>query len=293
MKLSSSFTVLSTLLLATTSVTSAAVRHTKRQSTMSGWEAPEDYLTIIPGSSLGEPLNVIISNASSSAVLSDPAPYFSSLFYSPNSCLGITLGDEQAANLNDGQGTVNQTSLYRYNFNNGITTCQQSLNGGMHFRYWVQQTTGAIFLAVSLEESAADNHMISPNGYDRGRDWFVGNATNSSGTTSPQDRSQYTSTVSTFDASDDVSLSSVNHGIRTDRDIYVLTVTQTQNGDGTNVTDSDAADASTSSGSSSSSSSAARRSHGDAPWNIIAGSIAGTLLVGSLVGSLSLLTTMA
>jgi hypothetical protein len=258
---------------------------------MSGWEAPEDYLTIIPSSNLGEPLNVIISNASSSAVLSDPAPFFSSLFYSPNSCLGITLGDEQAANLNDGQGDVNQTALYRYNFDNGITTCEESLNGGMHFRYWVQQSTGAIFMAVSLEESSSKSHTIAPNGYDHGRDWLVGNATNSSGTTSPQDKSQYTSTMVTFDASDDITLSDINHGIKTDRDIYILTVTQTQAGDGTNVTDSDAADASTTA--SSSSSSAARRSHGDAPWTTIAGSVAGTLLLGSLVGGLSLLTTAA
>lgn len=45
--------------------------------------------------------------------------------------------------------------------------------------------SGAWFVAASLEESAADNHMISPNGYDLGRDEFVGNATMNNGTISP------------------------------------------------------------------------------------------------------------
>ena len=81
-------------------------------------------------------MNVIISSQSSPEVLSDDglASYLSSLFYSPNNCLGITLGDKQAADLNDGQETVNQTALYRYNFNMGTTTCEESINGGPHVR---------------------------------------------------------------------------------------------------------------------------------------------------------------
>lgn len=109
----------------------------KRQSTSTsaaGYAQPSSWLTVIPDSNLGEPINVVISNASSSAVLSDPSPYFSSLFFSPNNCLGLNLGDAQAANLNDGQGTVNQTGLYRYNFNEGISTCEESIEGGEHFR---------------------------------------------------------------------------------------------------------------------------------------------------------------
>lgn len=90
----------------------------------------------IPGSNLGEPLNVIISSASSPEILTDEgiASYLSSLYYSPNSCLGITLGEEQGADLNDGQGNVNQTELYRYNFGAGTMTCQESINGGEHIR---------------------------------------------------------------------------------------------------------------------------------------------------------------
>lgn len=80
-----------------------------------GYTQPESWLTVIPNSNLGEPINVVISSASDKAVLSDSGlqSYFSSLFFSPNNCLGITLGDQQAANLNDGQGTKNQSALYR------------------------------------------------------------------------------------------------------------------------------------------------------------------------------------
>ena len=38
--------------------------------------------------------------------------------------------------------------------------------------------SGAIFLAVSEEMSLARNHDIVYNGYNLGRDWFVGNVTN-------------------------------------------------------------------------------------------------------------------
>lgn len=90
----------------------------------------------IPNSNLGEPLNVVISSASSPEVLTEEglASYLSSLYFSPNNCLGLSLGDKQAADLNDGQGVVNQTALYRYNFNMGTTTCQESINGGQHVR---------------------------------------------------------------------------------------------------------------------------------------------------------------
>lgn len=86
-----------------------------RQDSGTGYAQPESWLTVIPNSNLGEPINVVISSQSDQAVLSDTGlqSYFSSLFFSPNNCLGISLGDEQAANLNDGQGVVNQTALYR------------------------------------------------------------------------------------------------------------------------------------------------------------------------------------
>lgn len=49
--------------------------------------------------------------------------------------------------------------------------------GGNHFRYWQQTTTKAFFLASSTEMDAAESHNITPNGYDLGRDYIVGNAT--------------------------------------------------------------------------------------------------------------------
>ncbi|CAO1627119.1 unnamed protein product [Sympodiomycopsis kandeliae] len=221
----------------------------KRQQA-TGYNQPAKWLTVIPDSNLGEPLNVVISSASSPEVLTEDglASYLSSLYFSPNSCLGLSLGDQQGADLNDGQGVVNQTELYRYNFNMGTTTCQESINGGQHIRYWKQSTTGAIFMAASVEMGASKNHLIVDNGYDLGRNWLVGNATNSSGTTSPQDKSEYKTTSTSVQASIDAS--SVNHGISTDGNVAVLTVTRTQAGNGTNPTAS--ASSSKSTGSSSS-----------------------------------------
>lgn len=76
--------------------------------------------------------------------------------------------------------------------------------------------------------------LASPPSYDLGRNWFVGNATNSSGTTSPQDKSEYKATSTTVSVN--VDSSEVNHGISIDDQVYVLTVTQTKAGDGTNPT---------------------------------------------------------
>ncbi|THG98499.1 hypothetical protein EW026_g3697 [Hermanssonia centrifuga] len=38
--------------------------------------------------------------------------------------------------------------------------------------------SGAIFIASSYEKPIADQHDIVPNGYNLGRDWMMGNATN-------------------------------------------------------------------------------------------------------------------
>jgi len=62
-----------------------------------------------------------------------------------------------------------------------VGTCEETVSGGNHFRYWVQngkgQDTGAIFMATSYEEPIALQHGIIPNGYDFARDWMVGNIT--------------------------------------------------------------------------------------------------------------------
>ncbi|KAG6853086.1 hypothetical protein C0991_006980 [Blastosporella zonata] len=40
--------------------------------------------------------------------------------------------------------------------------------------------SGAIFMAVSYEQPLAEQHDIIPNGYNLGRDWLIGNITQSS-----------------------------------------------------------------------------------------------------------------
>lgn len=235
------------LLAASTSLGSVISARQNDNSGATGFAQPSQWLTIIPGSNLGEPINVVISNASDPSVLTEEgfASYASSLYFSPNNCGGFDLGGPQAANL--GQGTKNQSDVYRYNFNQGITTCKESFDGGNHFRNWQQASTQAWFLAVSVEMNATSNHMIVDNGYDLGRNYLVGNATKSGGTTSPQDQSRYTTTATRMDV--DVDQSSINHGISTDGQVVVLTVTKTASGNGANPTTS-ASSSSTSGGSS-------------------------------------------
>lgn len=155
--------------------------------------------TYPPG--LGEPLNVVLSAYSDSAVLQSTVNngglinYYQSacldgpcrcpaLNYSPLSrsfgfsteCLGQHSGDAQAANLGDGNGdgvfhsawvpilfhldvfwsTVNQTAEIRWDYGNvQLGTCEETIEGGNHIRYWIQNgpdaNSGAIFMAVSYE----------------------------------------------------------------------------------------------------------------------------------------------
>lgn len=160
-----------------------------------GYVNPSDaggrMLTFAPDTypaGLGEPLNVIISANSDKAVLVDSTNngglqnYFLSIDYTTE-CLGQHLGAHQGANLGDGGGTRNETAVIRYDYGNPYTgTCTETANGGGHFRYWIQDgssaNTGAIFMAVSQEKPSSDDHDIIVNGYDLGRDWLVGNATN-------------------------------------------------------------------------------------------------------------------
>ncbi|KAI0927338.1 hypothetical protein AcV5_007895 [Taiwanofungus camphoratus] len=142
--------------------------------------------TFPPGQ--GEPLNAVISAYSDSMVLVDQETdggllnYFLSFGYS-GECLGQHMGDAQAANLGDGNGYINQTAEIRWDFSNPeLGTCEETIQGGAHFRYWIQNgkqaDSGAVFMAVSYELPEADNHDIIFNGYNLGRDWFVGNVTN-------------------------------------------------------------------------------------------------------------------
>ena len=130
---------------------------------------------------------------------------------SATECLGIHIGDPQAADLGDGNGWVNQTLELRQDYGiPSVGTCLESLIGGDHMRLFRQNgptaNTGALFLAcvchysvrrtdadgidqrftgrgeIFLTEIAdrfrncfirlqdeAENHTISPNGYDVGR----------------------------------------------------------------------------------------------------------------------------
>lgn len=104
-----------------------------------------------------------------------------------------------------------------------IGTCEESLRGGNHFRYWIQATSGAYFLAVSVEQNAAAAHnIVRPDGYDLGRDWLVGNAT--LGTTSPMTGTSYTTSATLLSGYLNPGSVGINHGISVDGKIAVLTV---------------------------------------------------------------------
>jgi hypothetical protein len=109
-------------------------------------------------------------------------------------CLTLKLGSSQRANLGDGAGEVDEDETLRWNFGNPyIGTCRETFEGGLHLRYWKQDTTGAYFMASSVEKGAALGHDIVIDGYvtryselvwmelmyryNAGRDEVVGNVT--------------------------------------------------------------------------------------------------------------------
>ncbi|KIM40952.1 hypothetical protein M413DRAFT_445725 [Hebeloma cylindrosporum] len=135
----------------------------------------------------GEPLNAIVSGNSDERVLQDSEAngglrnYFLSFGFS-GECLGQHSGSNQAANLGDGNGYRNKTAVIRWNYGDAqLGACKETIQGGNHFRYWVQNgpagNSGAVFMAVSYELPLDQSHDIIPNGYNLGRDWLVGNIT--------------------------------------------------------------------------------------------------------------------
>ncbi|PPR07766.1 hypothetical protein CVT24_003716 [Panaeolus cyanescens] len=177
-------------------------RRTWKRSSDSRKVPPEGYYNpLLAGGSLltkipvtypmgqGEPLNTIITGNSDPRVLKDIETdgglrnYFLSLGFS-GECLGQNAGSQQAADLGDGNGYKNQTAVIRWNYGDPqLGACKETIEGGNHFRYWVQDgptgNSGAIFLAVSYEMPLIQQHDIVPNGYNLGRDWLVGNITQS------------------------------------------------------------------------------------------------------------------
>lgn len=144
--------------------------------------------TFPPGQ--GEPINVILSAVSDSAVLQDTEAngglrnYYLSFGFA-SECLGQHSGSDQEANLGDGNGYKIETAVLRWDYGDpSVGTCKETIQGGNHFRYWVQNgpdaNSGAVFMALSYELPIAQQHDIIPNGYNLARDWLVGNATNQS-----------------------------------------------------------------------------------------------------------------
>lgn len=134
-----------------------------------------------------EPVNVILLGTSDSAVLVDQSNngglrnYYLSLGFS-SECLGQHEGSDQAVNLGDGHGYLNETAVIRWDYGDpSLGTCKETIEGGNHFRYWVQDgpsaDSGAVFMALSYEKPIAAQHDIVVNGYNLARDWLVGNAT--------------------------------------------------------------------------------------------------------------------
>uniref|UniRef100_V5F2K3 DNL-type domain-containing protein n=1 Tax=Kalmanozyma brasiliensis (strain GHG001) TaxID=1365824 RepID=V5F2K3_KALBG len=236
MKTSVTLTTLALATAALSATSTAALPSTlsRRQSSSQGYFSPSAN----GGSMLTEqrePLNIIVSGQSSPGVLyQDGFEEFSrALYFSPGSCLGISQGGFQSANLGDGNGDRPQTNIMRYNYKQGDSgTCLESLHGGNHFRYWIQNgsaaDSGAVFIAASVELNATLNHMIAPNGYDDGRDEIVGNAT--AGTLTSPGGFGYTVSRTTNSLLSGFSASQINHGISIDGTVDVLTVTITKNG---------------------------------------------------------------
>ncbi|GAA5869751.1 hypothetical protein JCM3774_003839 [Rhodotorula dairenensis] len=193
--------------------------------------------TYPPG--LGEPINVVISADSDGVLMFDEGffDYSQSLHFS-GECLGQTGGLRQSANLGDGNGMHNQTTLLRENFGDpAFGTCLETFNGGYHYRVWRQNGTqansGAWFLAASEEYNLTLQHDITPNGYDVGRDEVVRRAIVSGGTKSPLTNRTFETTVRNASGPGyyaNVSTSEINHGVGTDGIVAILTVKVTSNG---------------------------------------------------------------
>jgi hypothetical protein len=142
----------------------------------------------------GEPLNAIISNKSHHSLLTSLSSWSKTSFnhyflahYLSDQCLGQSGPSKMLADLHDGRGMQPEVGLKRWTYEDDyLGTCIQTFDGGLHFRYFVQNISqitgessagGAIFLAVSEEHDLTKNHDIVFDGYNLGRDYLVGNLT--------------------------------------------------------------------------------------------------------------------
>ncbi|EIM85776.1 uncharacterized protein STEHIDRAFT_147412 [Stereum hirsutum FP-91666 SS1] len=209
----------------------------KRAVPSQGFYDPRDnggtWLTTVADTSplgLSEPINAVILGTSDQAVLVDSSEngglrnYFNS-FDMASECLGQHSGNDQGANLGDGNGLLNETAVIRYDYGDAsIGTCKESIEGGNHFRYWVQDgeaaNSGAVFMAVSYELPSSQGHDIIFNGYNLGRDWLVGNITS-------QPSILPTSTFNSTSATSSLSTSNLTFSGQTTANGYVYLTTVT------------------------------------------------------------------
>ncbi|KAJ7206997.1 hypothetical protein B0H12DRAFT_1280531 [Mycena haematopus] len=131
----------------------------------------------------GEPLNVIISSFSTPSVLTNDGflGFAASLGFA-HECLGLHFGARQPANLGDGNGWTDEMMVLRESYgSSSVGTCWETVIGGNHLRVYRQNgplaNSGALFLAVSQEESILWHHTITRDGYNIGRDLLVQRAT--------------------------------------------------------------------------------------------------------------------
>ncbi|SCV72265.1 BQ2448_4959 [Microbotryum intermedium] len=196
------------------------------------------WLTNATKDGLGEPINVVLSANSDAYVLTEPGfrDWCLSIQYGLQ-FLSITLGGKQQANLGDGNGFLEQINLLRYNYHDlTLGTLNETLYGGSHLRYWRQSgcfaASGAWFIAASVEESLEKHHDIVPNGYDLGRDELVGNATMTNGTMSPVTKTVFLATSQSVQYLPVNSSRGINHRIKTDGNVSIVTVKVMRRGKG-------------------------------------------------------------
>jgi len=85
---------------------------------------------------------------------------------------------------------------------------------------WRQETSSALFLAVSLEEGLSEHHQISPNGHDLGREGLVEAAVG----ITKYGHTRYYTTAYNITGCIKPGSEGINHNITTDGIITVLQV---------------------------------------------------------------------
>ncbi|KAI0807642.1 hypothetical protein C8Q74DRAFT_1378800 [Fomes fomentarius] len=141
-------------------------------------------------------------------------------------CFGFHRGAPQTANLGDGNGWRSQIMEIRQDFGHSIFgSCLESLIGGNHFRVFRQNgpmaNSGALFLAVSKEQDASQNHDPVVDGYNIGRDELVAAAVG----TKSYGGLTYNTVAKNITGLMVAGSAGVNHGIAVDGIVTLLTVT--------------------------------------------------------------------